>query len=587
MAAGQGERRLAAVLAADVAGYSRLMGADEDGTLARLTAHRRELFDPTIAKYRGRIVKTTGDGLLAEFASVIDAVRCAVEVQAGMAERNLGAPESRRLDFRMGINVGDIVDQDNDIFGDGVNIAARLEGIAEPGGVCVSQRVQEDAAGKTGIDFEDMGEQALKNIARPIRAYRVRVAGMAPKPDASAAALPPLPDKPSIAVLPFQNMSGDPEQEYFADGISEDLITALSKLRGFFVIARNSTFAYKGKTPDVRAVARELGVRYVLEGSVRKAGERLRVTAQLIDASTGTHIWAERYDRPVADIFAVQDEISASIVATIEGKLYDAENLRVKTRPTESLDAWGCVVRAWSFASNVADPDGETRLSLLRRAVELDPRYALAHALIAWVHAGRAHYGTGDYDSEIAMALKSARRAITLDPDDPWGHHALGYAYTMSRRTDQAIEELKAALARNPNFARSEMMLGAALANAGRVDEAMHHLAIATRLSPRDIGEAPILFIYGICHFLAGRYSESVAYERRAVELRPEYVAALNTLAAAAGLAGDIATAQHSLAEAKRIQPSLTVDWIDRYHPLVRPEDRARYVDGLRKAGLS
>ena len=334
------ERKLSAILAADVAGYSRLMGIDEEGTLSRLTVHRRDVFDPSIVRNRGRIVKTTGDGLLAEFTSVVDAVRCAVEVQTDMASRNSGEAEDRRIAFRIGINVGDIVEQDGDIFGEGVNIAARLEGIAEPGGICVSARVQEDAAGRVDLTFEDMGEQALKNIARPVHAFRLRVEQPAIP---GAATHPPSPDKPSIAVLPFQNMSGDPEQEYFGDGIAEDIITALSKLRGFFVIARNSTFAYKGKAPNIRQVARELGVRYVLEGSVRKAGERLRVTGQLIDATSGNHIWAERYDRPVADIFAVQDEITASVVAAIEPQLYAAENLRLQSKPPESLDAWGPV----------------------------------------------------------------------------------------------------------------------------------------------------------------------------------------------------------------------------------------------------
>ena len=392
---------------------------------------------------------------------------------------------------------------------------------------------------------------------------------------------------PSIAVLPFQNMSGDPEQDYFADGITEDLITALSRLRGFFVNARNTTLAYKGKTPDVREVSLELGVRYLLEGSVRRAGDRLRVTAQLIDASSGNHIWGERYDRPVADIFTVQDEITASIAATLEGKLYAAENLRVKTRATESLDAWSCVVRAWSFASGVGDSDGEIRLSLLRRAVALDPGYALAHALIAWVHCVRVHHGKGDYDVEIAAALKSARQAIMLDPDDPWGHHSLGFAYAASRRTNQAIEELNASLARNPNFARAEMLLGCAYTNAGLIDEAMRHLAISTRLSPRDVTEPPILYNYGLCHFLAARYAEAVAYERRAVELRPEYFAALTAMAATAGLAGDIDSASHALSEAKRVMPSLSADWVERYHSLVRPEDRARFIEGLRMAGLN
>jgi adenylate cyclase len=389
---------------------------------------------------------------------------------------------------------------------------------------------------------------------------------------------------PSIAVLPFRNMSADPEQAYFADGITEDLVTALSRLRGFLVIAGNP---YKGKAPDSRQVARELGVRYVLEGSIRRTGDDLRVTAQLIDASLGNHLWAERYDRPVTDIFVVQDEITASIAATLEGKLYAAENLRLKARATESLDAWSCVVRAWSFASAVGDSDGEIRLSLLRRAVELDPGYALAHALISWAHSGRVHYGKGDYDTEVSLALKSARRAIELDPDDPWGHHALGFAYAASRRTDQAIEELNAALARNPNFARSEMLLGCAYVNAGRIDEAITHLAKSTRLSPRDVTEAPILYNYGLCHFLAGQYSESVAYQRRAVDLRPNYFAALTALATAASLAGDMDIARHALAEAKRVQPSLSLDWIERYHSLVRPEDRARFIDGLRKAGLN
>jgi adenylate cyclase len=586
MAAGQGERRLAAILAADVAGYSRLMGADEEGTLARLTAHRRELFDPTIAKYRGRIVKTTGDGLLAEFASVLDAVRCAAEVQAGMVDRNLGAPESRRLDFRMGINVGDIVEQDNDIFGEGVNIAARLEGIAEPGGVCVSQRVQEDAAGKTGIDFEDIGEQALKNIARPIRVYRLRAAGAAVIPAGANGVVLPVPEKPSIAVLPFQNMSGDPEQDYFADGIAEDIITGLSRLRWLFVIARNSSFAYKDKAPDIRQVARDLGVRYVLEGSVRKAGDRLRVTGQLIEAVTGTHVWAERYDRPVADIFAVQDEITGSVVAAIEPQLYAAEKLRVETRPTESLDAWGCVVRAMPWVWTWASRDDENAIMLLKRAIELDPRYSRAHSVLAWMYAARAHLGTQAYEKEIETALSHVRRAIDLDVDDPWGHFVVGYIYAISRRTAPAIEELNAAIARNPSFALAEMILGCAYAYAGRVDEAFPHLEIATRLSPRDHTEAANLSTGGLCHFIAGRYDEAVAHERRAVQLRPYFGTAWRTLAAAAGLAGDIEQAASALAEAKRLQPALTIDWVEKYHPIIRPEDRARYIEGLRKAGL-
>jgi adenylate cyclase len=336
------DRRLAAILAADVAGYSRLMGDDEEGTLARLTAHRRELFDPAIAKHRGRIVKTTGDGLLAEFASVVDAVRCAAEVQLGMFERNSAKDGGPRLDFRIGINVGDIVEQDGDIFGDGVNIAARLEGIADPGGICVSQRVQEDAAGKSGMTFEDMGEQSLKNIARPVRAYRVRVdrgdTTAAPTLLAPRGALA-LPAKPSIAVLPFQNMSGDPEQEYFADGVVEDIITGLSRIRWLFVIARNSSYVYKGKAVDVRQVGRELGVRYVLEGGVRKAEGRVRITAQLVEAETGAHLWADRFDGALEHIFDLQDLITDRVVGIVEPSLQRSEIERSRRKRPENLDA--------------------------------------------------------------------------------------------------------------------------------------------------------------------------------------------------------------------------------------------------------
>jgi TolB-like protein len=307
------ERRLAAILAADVAGYSRLMGADEEGTLARLKAHRRELIDPKISEHRGRIVKTTGDGLLVEFSSVVDALRCATEIQRGMAEGNSVVPADGQIEFRIGIHQGDVVVEDGDIFGDGVNVAARLEGLAEPGGICVSARVQEDAAGKLALVFEDMGEQELKNIARPVRVYRVPIAK-----NGTVKSPLPLPDKPSIAVLPFANMSGDPEQEYFADGMVEEIITALSRIRWLFVIARNSSFSYKGRSPDVKQVGRELGVRYVLEGSVRKGGNRVRITAQLIDATIGAHLWADHFDGLVENVFELQDKVAISVAGIIE-----------------------------------------------------------------------------------------------------------------------------------------------------------------------------------------------------------------------------------------------------------------------------
>jgi len=329
------ERKLTAILAADVAGYSRLMGTDEEGTLAQLKAHRRALVDPKIAEHRGRIVKTTGDGMLVEFASVVDALRCAVEVQRGMAERNAELPQDKRIEFRVGINVGDIIIDGDDIYGDGVNVAAPLENLAEPGGICVSARVQEDAAGKLEIAFENAGEQRLKNIERPVRIYHVRPSG---SPASQRPSLP-LPDKPSIAVLPFQNMSGDPEQEYFADGIVDEIITALSRFRSLFVIARNSSFTYKGKAVDVKQVGRELGVRYVLEGSVRKAANRVRITGQLVDAATGAHLWADRFEGGHEDIFDLQDRVTASVVGEIAPKVEQAEIERAQRKPTESLDA--------------------------------------------------------------------------------------------------------------------------------------------------------------------------------------------------------------------------------------------------------
>jgi adenylate cyclase len=359
-------RRLAAILAADVAGYSRLIGADEDGTLDRLRSVRAEVIDPKIAAHHGRLVKTMGDGLLVEFASVVDALRCATEVQQEMTGLNSDIADAERIEYRIGIHQGDVVVEDEDIFGDGVNVAARLEGLSDPGGICISARVQEDAAGKLDLSFEDLGEQALKNIARPIRAYRVRTGS---GPSATVQAALPLPDKPSIAVLPFQNMSGDPEQEYFADGMVEEIITALSKIRWFFVIARNSSFTYKGRAVDMKQVARELGVRYVLEGSVRKGGNRLRITAQLVEAETGNHLWAERYDRDVSDIFAVQDEITERVVAAIEPELYAAENIRSQRKLPESLDAWECVIRALSAigqGTHEATVDAE---ALCRRAI--------------------------------------------------------------------------------------------------------------------------------------------------------------------------------------------------------------------------
>jgi adenylate cyclase len=584
-------RKIAAILAADVVGYSRLAGTDEASILARLRTLRSDLIDPLISVHNGRVVKRTGDGAIVEFRSAVDAVRCAIEVQTGMVERNAGVPDERRITFRIGIHIGDVVEEsDGDLMGDSVNVAARLEGQCEPGGICISEDAYRQVRDRLRETFVDLGEKELKNIRRPTRAFGVQIAPSPPNelmlPAAMQKETSTSLSKPSIAVLPFENMSGDAEQDYFGDGIAEDIITALSKLRGFFVIARNSSFTYRGRAVDVKQVARELAVRYVLEGSVRKAGERLRVTGQLIDATSGNHIWAERYDRPVADIFAVQDEITASVVAAIEPQLYAAENLRLRSKPPESLDAWGCVVRAMPFIWLWTPQNDDTGINLLNRAIELDPNYPRARSLLAWIFATRVLLGTLDFERGISDALTLAQRAIDLDPEDPWAHLAAGYVFTFSRRFGPAIEELNEALQRNPSFAFARIIMAAAYGFAGLAEEGYRQLEIATRLSPHDYAQAGRLSVEGLCHLVAYRYDEAVIAERRAVQLRPDFGPAWRTLTAAAGLAGDLELARRGLAESKRLQPNLSVAWVEQYHPLIRSEDRTRYIEGLRRAGL-
>lgn len=575
-------RRLAAIMVADVVGYSRLMGQDEAGALQALKALRAEVVDPNIAEHKGRIFKATGDGVLAEFPSVVGAVTCAVEIQRMIMRRNADLPEDRAMALRIGVNLGDVIVEGEDLFGDGVNVAARLEGIASPGGVTISGTVRDHLGNRLDLLFEDVGEQVFKNIDVPVRVYKVRARAVA----TPTTHTPALPDKPSIAVLPFQNMSVDPEQDYFGDGIAEDIITALSKLRGFFVIARNSSFAYKGKAPDIRQVARELGVRYVLEGSVRKAGERLRVTGQLIDATTGNHIWAERYDRPATEIFALQDEITASVVAAIEPQIYAAEGRRLQSKAPESLDAWGCVVRAMPYIWTWVVQDEDTGINLLKRAIELDPNYARARSLLAWAFATRVVSGKLEFEQGMSDGLALAQHAIDLDPDDPWAHFAAGYVYAFSRRLGPAVEELNEALQRNPNFSFVHIIVGAAYGYAGLAEDGLRELELARRLSPRDQTQAASLSVEGLCHLVAGRYTEAASAERRAVQMRPNYGTAWRTLTAAAGLAGDMETARQGLAECKRLQPNVSIDWIEKYHPLIRFEDRSRYIEGLRCAGL-
>ncbi len=577
-------RRLAAILAADVAGYSRLMGTDEEGTLQLLKAHRKELVDPKVTEHRGRIVKTTGDGMLVEFVSVVDAVRCAVDIQRAMTERNNEVPIDRRIEFRIGINVGDIISDADDIFGDGVNIAARLEALAEPGGILVSRVVHDQVRDKLSFGFEDLGEQTVKNIARPIGVHRVCITEGERSGGAKiAVAQLSNVDRPSLAVLPFTNMSGDSEQEYFADGISEEIITGLSKLRWFFVIARNSSFAYKGHAVDVKRVARELNVRYVLEGSVRKGGNRVRITAQLIDATTGNHLWADRYDGDLADVFALQDEITRKVVAAIEPRLLEAEVARSQSRSPEDLGAWEMVVRANSLFWRMTQSEGEDAIAMLNQAVERYPDYAPAHSMLAFMLLVSSHVNLSG--PQLTRATELAARAAELDDNDPWAHLALGYVAFMSRRTTEAVGELQRALELNPNFAAAYGYLGWALAYDGQSEQAIIHIDEAIHMSPHDPQNAIFITGVAIAHYMAGRYAEAVASCRRAFQQRSGLARGTRIYVASLAQVGQLDDARAALAKVKESHPDLSIAWIEQNVPYT-PAPMAKFIEGMRKAGL-
>ncbi len=576
-------------MAGDVAGYSRLMGIDDEGTLRRLKAHRKELVDPKIAEHRGRIVKTTGDGILVEFVSVVDAVRCAVEIARGMSDRNTDVPTDRRIEFRIGINVGDIISDGIDIFGDGVNVAARLEALAEPGGIMVSRVVYEQVRDKLDFGFEDLGEQTVKNIARPIGVHRVSLIDHAPHAMLKSATTTKKElhgsERPSIAVLPFANIGGDPEQEYFADGISEDIITGLSRLRWFFVIARNSSFAYRGKAVDVKRAAHELDVRYVLEGSVRKGGNRVRITAQLIDATTGNHIWADHYDGELTDVFELQDEITRNVVAAIEPKLLEAEAVRLQARSSEDLDAWELVMQANSIFWRLTKPDMDTAVSILRTAVERHPDYAPAQSMLAFALVFRAIPVGASQSQDMPEALTLAARAAELDDSDPWAHLALGWGAVLKRQTEAAVEQYQRALDINPNFAAAHGHLGMALGLDGQCDKAIQHLEQATRMSPHD----PQTFLFNtnlaITHYLAGRYQEAVTFARKAVQQRAGFSGGHRIYAASLAEAGHIDEAHAAINHLKKLQPDISIAWVEANAPY-KPDGMAKLVTGLRKAGL-
>ena len=586
MAEARVQRRLAAILAADVAGYSRLMGADEEGTLAALKELRRELADPKIKEHRGRIVKTTGDGLLVEFASVVDAVRCAVEVQREMAERNAGVPEDARIQFRIGINLGDIIKDGRDIYGDGVNVAARLEALAEPGGICVNRVVRDQVRDKLDFAFEDAGEQRVKNIARPLRVYHVRPGQLAD--EEMSAAQPPLalPDKPSLAVLPFTNMSGDPEQEFVSDGIAEDVISALSHYPSLFVIARNSTFTYKGRAVDVKQVGRELGVRYVLEGGVRKAGNRIRVTAQLIEAETGNHVWANRYDRDLADIFAVQDEITHALTTALTPAIADAELRRAIRKPPESLDAWAAYQRGLWHLSKANSEDDTIAQNFFRQAIDLDPTFAPGYSALALAQLqAAAVYQKLSLAEAQSSAEALARRAVSLDGADAEARSCLGWALQARGELDGALVEIERALAMSPNLAVAHWQRGATLIFSGQPMKGLDALETCIRLDPRDPFMSVRLLHIACGLYFAREYEGVIEAAKRLIRSYPDFPMIYRWPAAALGQLGRAAEAKEWLEKAISYAPAAFKMYVHNRVPWFRPEDHAHLVEGLRKAG--
>ncbi len=582
------ERRLAAILAADVVGYSRLIRADEEGTLDRLKALRSEIIDPKVAEHNGRIVKLMGDGMLAEFASVVDAVRAAIEAQRSITAHNAGLPEDKRIEFRVGINLGDVVIDGDDIQGDGVNVAARLEGLADPGGICVSGGVYDQVRDRVDAPFEDMGEQKVKNIDRPVRVWRwaADIPTAALRSEKELEPLP-LPDKPSIAVLCFDNMSGDPEQDYFAQGIAEDIIAALSRFHWFFVISRNSSFAYKGRAADVKQTARELGVRYVLEGSVRKSGDRVRITAQLIDAIGDRHVWAERFDRVLDDIFAVQDEITQSIVGAVAPEYLTAEMQRVRRKEVPRLDAWELAVRAhWHIAQFTKDDNIEAR-KLLLKATEIDPESSFGLSDLAFTYMADSVYWGIDLDRSITEAVKTAKRAVAINNRDAYAYALLGAADLYSARHDDAVRSLKQAITVNPNDPHAHAVLGRTMVYLGEIDTALDHVNRAIRLSPRDPLITLWYSILSIAAFVSERYDEAVDWAKASIRAQPNRNTAYLDLAASYAQVGKTKEAAEAFATFQSLTPNASITQIERVHPFKHAADRERYFAALRKAGLS
>jgi adenylate cyclase len=590
-------RRLTAILAADVAGYSRLMGVDEEGTHERLKGHLGELVNPKIGEHRGRIVKNTGDGFLADFPSVVDAVRCAVEVQRGLSERNAGIPPEKRIEFRIGINLGDVIVEEHDIFGDGVNVAARLEIIAEPGGICISRTVRDHIRDKLAYPFEDRGEQSVKNIARPVRVYALRREAIADLPVSSAPIAMPVSKSAgaprlSIVVLPFANMSGDPEQGYFADGLTEDLTTDLSRIADMLVISRNSAFTYKDKSVNAKQIGRELGVRYVLEGSVRRSGNRVRVNAQLIDAETDVHVWAERFDGDTGDLFAVQDEITSRIAVTLDLELVGAE----AARATEHPDALDYILRG--RAARLKPPSRENRAEAIgwfERALALDPQSVEAQSRLATSLAARVLDNMTDTAAaDILRAERLAGQALAASPRDPLAHFAEGQVLRAQGRPEEAIPEYETALASDHNWVNAYNALAYCKLYTGSIDGVIPLVERAIHLSPREPEIGNCYFRIGQVHMVQSRTDEAIVWFEKARSANPRHPQYHAYLASAYALKGASERAADELVEAQ------TLSGDDRYSSIARLRSAAVYLGvpealalfentffaGLRKAGM-
>ncbi len=580
------KRKLAAILSADVEGYSRLMDQDEEATIRILTAYRSAITD-IVQQYRGRVVDSPGDNILAEFTSVVDGVNCAVEIQSELAERNAELPEDRKMQFRIGVNLGDVVEEEDRIYGDGVNIAARVETLAEAGGICISGSAFDQVENKLGLEYEYFGEHQVKNIRRPIRVYRVLLKAASTRDMLPIESLNlNVPDKPSIAVLPFTNMSGDPEQEYFSDGITEDIITALSRSPWLFVISRNSSFAYRDKMVNAKKVSRELGVRYILEGSVRRAGNRVRVTAQLIDGSEGNHVWAEKYDGELQDIFDLQDQITQQVVASILTQIQLNIGEKVKRLERPDVRTWDLLARGWKLFYELTKDSLAGAETYLRRAVESDPKSCDAHHLLAGVLSHQVQMGyASDKDATLAEAYELAKHAVVLNEHNEYAHWILGFIQLWRRKHDMAIAELERAMELNPNCSLAYGTLGTILSFSGKPDESIKNNEIAIRNNPRDIS---IFFRYSgiaMAHFVAGRYSEAAQWARKSINRKPNWRLGHAVLASSLAQLNRLEEAKEAVDNYLEIVPDATISEL-RHLPFKNYDDAHRFEEGLRNAGL-